>query len=76
VLGHLRAVGVVAADGWAEAVRDLACEQQLVTPMPAAGISCWRIDGDLVRWVALVMHGIQVGRFPIPTTVMRQQRAA
>jgi hypothetical protein len=34
LLGHLRAIGVVAADGWAESVRDLACEQQLVTPMP------------------------------------------
>src|SRR5215207_6323414 len=75
VLGHLRAIGVVVADGWAEPVRDLACEQQLVTPIPAAGVSCWRVDGDLVRWVELVTHGIQVGRFPIPAPVMRQQRA-
>ncbi|MDQ2996439.1 MAG: hypothetical protein M3R61_05205, partial [Chloroflexota bacterium] len=51
-LGHLRAIGVVAADGWAAAVRDLAIDQQLVTPLPAAGITCWRVDGTLVRWVA------------------------
>jgi hypothetical protein len=76
LLGHLRAIGVVAADGWAEAVRDLAIAEQLVTPMPAAGVRCWRIDGDLVRWVALITHGIQVGRFPISTSVVRQQRAA
>jgi hypothetical protein len=75
LLGHLRAIGVVVADGWAESVRDLACEQQLVTPTPAAGVTCWRVDGDLVRWVALITHGIQSNRFPIPATVMRQQRA-
>ncbi len=76
VLGHLRAIGVVVADAWAGPMRDLAIEQQLITPMPAAGVSCWRIDGDLVRWVALIAHGIQVGRFPIPVPAMRQQRAA
>jgi hypothetical protein len=75
LLGHLRAIGVVAADGWAEALCDLAIAQ-LVTPMPAAGVTCWRIDGDLVRWVALITHGVQVGRLPIPAPVMRQQRAA
>jgi hypothetical protein len=76
LLGHLRAIGVVAADGWAAAIRDLACEAQLVTPMPAAGVSCWRVDGDLVCWVELITHGIQSNRFPIPATGMRQQRAA
>ena len=76
LLGHLRAIGVVAADEWAAALCDLAIAQQLITPMPAAGVRCWRVDGDLVRWVALVTHGIQSSRFPIPTTVMRQQRAA
>src|SRR4051812_30990261 len=44
LLGHLRAIGVVAADGWAAAVRDLAIAQQLVTPIPSAGVACWRID--------------------------------
>jgi hypothetical protein len=67
---------VVAADGWAAAVRDLACEQQLITPMPAAGVTCWRIEGDLVRWIELIAHGIQSDRFPISVPVMRQQRAA
>ncbi len=76
LLGHLRAIGVVAADAWAEPMRDLAIAQQLITPMSAAGVNCWRIDGDLVRWVELVTHGIQVGRFPIPVPAMRQQRAA
>ena len=76
LLGHLRTIGVVAADGWAAAICDLAIEQQLITPLAAAGVTCWRIDSDLVRWVELVRHGIQVGRFPISATVMRQQRAA
>ena len=32
LLGHLRTIGVVVADGWATAIRDLACAAQLVTP--------------------------------------------
>src|SRR6266508_1623820 len=36
LLGHLRAIGVVVADPWAEMVRDLALDTQLVTPIPAA----------------------------------------
>ncbi len=77
LLGHLRAIGVVAADAWAEPVRDLAIEHQIVTPMPAAGVSCWRIEGDLVKWVELVKHGIQSQRFSIPVqTALPQQRAA
>jgi hypothetical protein len=76
LLGHLRAIGVVAADGWAAVLRDLAIEQQLVTPMPAAGVTCWRVDGDLVKWVELITQGVQSQRFPIPVPGMRQQRAA
>ena len=77
LLGHLRALGVVMADTWAEAVRDLALDVQLVVPMPAAGVTCWRIDGDLVKWIGLISHGIQRQRFPIPVqTTLPQQRAA
>jgi hypothetical protein len=76
LLGHIRSIGVVLADVWATAVRDLALEAQIVTPIPAAGITCWRLDGDLVRWVDLIKHGIQHQRFPIPEIVTRQQRAA
>jgi hypothetical protein len=77
LLGHLRAIGVVVADLWAEAVRNLALETQFVTPIPAAGITCWRVDGDLVKWVELVRHGIQSKRFPIQLqTGLQQQRAA
>jgi hypothetical protein len=67
---------VVLADVWATAVRDLALEAQLVTPIGAAGVKCWRVDGDLARWVELIKRGIQHQRFPIPDIVMRQQRAA
>jgi len=76
LLGHLRAIGVVAADGWAEAVRDLALDAQLVTPIPAAGVTCWRIDGDLVKWVELVTQGIQSKRFAIPIQIGREQQRA
>jgi hypothetical protein len=76
LLGHLRAIGVVAADAWADTVRDLALDAQLVTPIPAAGVTCWRIDGDLVKWVDLVRYGIQSRYFSIPQYATRQQRAA
>lgn len=77
LLGHLRAIGVVVADAWAEAVRNLALDAQLVTPIPAAGVRCWRIDGDLIKWVDLVRQGIQSQRFSIPVpTAVQQQRAA
>jgi len=76
LLGHLRAIGVVVADTWAEAVRDLALDTQLVMPIPAAGVKCWRIDGDLMKWVDLVRHGIQSKRFAIPVQSALQLRAA
>jgi hypothetical protein len=66
LLGHLRAIGVVVADGWAAAVCDLALDAGLVTPIPAAGVKCWRIDGDLIKWVDLVRQGVQSQRFSIP----------
>jgi hypothetical protein len=77
LLGHLRAIGVVVADAWAEMVRDLALDTQLVTPIPATGVTCWRIDGDLIKWVDLVKHGFQSRRFAISAqTALPQQRAA
>jgi hypothetical protein len=58
-------------------VRDLALDTQLVTSIPAAGVKCWRIDGDLAKWVDLIRHGIQSKRFAIPVQVaLPQQRAA
>lgn len=72
LLGHLRAIGVVVADAWAASVRDLALDAGLVTPIPAAGVRGWRIDGDLITWVELARHGVQSRRFAIST----QKRAA
>jgi hypothetical protein len=77
LLGHLSAIGVVVADTWAEAVRHLALDAQLVAPIPAGGLKCWRVDGDLIKWVELIRHGIQTKRFAIRVqTALQQQRAA
>jgi hypothetical protein len=76
LLGHLRAIGVVLADAWAETMRDLAIDAQLVTPIPAAGVRCWRIDRDLVKWVDLVRQGLQSNRFAIPVQAALPQRRA
>jgi hypothetical protein len=77
LLGHLRAIGVVIVDDWAEAMRDLAIDAQLVTSIPAAGVKCWRVDGDLLKWIQLVRHGIQSKHFAIPAqTILSRQRAA
>jgi hypothetical protein len=66
LLGHLRTIGVVVADDWAAEVRGLALDAGLVTPIPAAGVRGWRIDGDLTKWVDLIKQGIQSRRFAIP----------
>ena len=77
LLGHLRSIGVVLADGWAETTHDLALDAQLVMPIPAAGVTCWRVDGDLIKWVDLVRHGIQSKHFAVPVqAALPQQRAA
>lgn len=76
LLGHLRAIGVVVADAWAEMVRDLALDVQLVTPIPAAGVSCWRVDGDLIKWIELVRQGIRSRHFAIPVQANLPQRRA
>lgn len=77
LLGYLRAIGVVVADTWATSVCDLALDAQLVTPIPAAGVKCWRIDGNLIKWVDLIRQGILSRRFAIPAQIAHsQQRAA
>jgi hypothetical protein len=77
LLGHLRAIGVVVANAWAVTMRDLALDAQLVTPIPAAGVRCWRVDGDLLKWVDLVRQGVQSKHFAIPAQdTLPQQRAA
>jgi hypothetical protein len=76
LLGHLRAIGVVLADAWAETMRDLAIDAQLVTPMPAAGLTCWRIDGDLIKWVGLVRQGLQSKCLVVPVQAALPQRWA
>jgi hypothetical protein len=77
LLGHVRAIGGHNADAWATSLRDLAIDAQLVTPIPAAGVTCWRIDGDLINWVELIRHSIQSKRFTIPSLAeLPQQQAA
>jgi hypothetical protein len=73
----VRAIGGVTADAWATSLRDLALDAQLVTPVPAAGVTCWRIDGDLIKWVDLIRHGIQSKRFTLSSLAeLPQQQAA
>jgi hypothetical protein len=58
-------------------VRDLALDAQLVTSILSAGVTSWRIDADLIKWIELIRHGIQSRRFAIAVqTVVSQQRAA
>jgi hypothetical protein len=66
----------VVADAWAETVRDLALDARMVTPIPAAGVTCWRIDADLVKWVDLIRQGIESRRFAIPGQAASPQRRA
>ena len=53
-----------------------AIDAQLVTPIPATGVNCWRVDGDLLKWVKLVRHGIYSRRFRIPAAIASSQQCA
>ncbi len=65
-LGHLRALRVIHLPGWADALWRAGLEAHLIEPMPALGCRCWRLEGDLERWSALLTAGVQQGWLTAP----------
>jgi hypothetical protein len=65
-LGHLRALRVIHLPAWADALWHHGLEAQLIEPLPALGCRCWRVEGDLERWSALLSSGVQQGWLTAP----------
>jgi hypothetical protein len=65
-LGHLRALRVIHLSDWADALWAAGLEHHLIQPLPALGIRCWRLEGDLQRWSALLTDGVRHGWFRAP----------
>ena len=60
-LGHLRALRIIHLPHWADALWAAGLEQQLILSVPALGLRCWRLEGDLQRWSALLTAGVRQG---------------
>lgn len=60
-LGHLRALRVIHLPHWAERLWTAGLEAHLIAPQPALGVRCWRVEGDLQRWSALLSAGVRRG---------------
>ncbi|HLV99416.1 MAG TPA: hypothetical protein VKT82_12150 [Ktedonobacterales bacterium] len=65
-LGHLRALRVIHLPAWADALWRAGLDQHLIEPLPALGCRCWRLEGDLERWSALLSSGVQQGWLTAP----------
>lgn len=60
-LGQLRALRVIHATAWADALWLHGLEQGLIAPIPALGVRCWRLEGDLQRWGTFLSQGLKEG---------------
>lgn len=60
-LGQLRALRVIHAMAWAEALWQHGLEQALIVPLPALGVRCWSLEGNLLRWGAFLSQGLAEG---------------
>jgi hypothetical protein len=60
-LGHLRALRVIHLPTWADTLWTAGLDQHLIVPQLALGIQCWRLEGDLQRWSALLTQGVRQG---------------
>lgn len=60
-LGHLRALRVIHARAWADALWVHGLEQGLIAPRPALGVRCWLLSGHLQRWSTFLSQGLAEG---------------
>jgi hypothetical protein len=62
LLGHLRALRVVFLPHWADQLWGEGLAANLITPLPALGVSAWQIDSDQARWHQLVSEAVRAKR--------------
>jgi hypothetical protein len=61
-LGHLRALRVVFLPHWADALWQDGLAADLITPLPALGVSAWQLASDQTRWHELVSEAVRARR--------------
>jgi hypothetical protein len=49
---------------WADALWERGLAAELIKPLPALGLHCWLLSGDLVAWASLVGNGVREGWLP------------
>ncbi len=70
--GHLKGMQVVCLPEWEHLLWKAGrrvCKgegEALITPLPAIGLSAWKLDGDLRKWNDLVRQGRRAGWLPLP----------
>jgi hypothetical protein len=61
-LGHLRALRVVFLPHWADQIWAEGVAANLITPLPALGVTAWQIESDQARWQELVSEAVRARR--------------
>jgi hypothetical protein len=51
-------------DSWADALWEHGLAAHLITALPALGLCCWQLSGDLTAWATLVGNGVREGWLP------------
>jgi len=70
--GHLKGMQVVCLPEWEHLLWKAGSRKRrgeaeaLITPLPAIGLSAWKLDGDLRKWNDLVRQGRRAGWLPLP----------
>jgi acylphosphatase len=61
----LRKGSQAAVSQWGNHLWEQGNREGLITPVPALGIQCWKLTGNIVRWNDLVLAGVRSGQLPI-----------
>jgi hypothetical protein len=51
-------------DIWADTLWQHGLSTHLIMPLPALGLRCWQLSGDVTAWAALVGSGVREGWLP------------
>ena len=70
--GHLKGMQVVCLPEWEPLLWKAGCRKRggeaeaLITPLPAIGLSAWKLDSSLSKWNDLIRQGRRADWLPLP----------
>lgn len=70
--GHLKGMQVVCLPEWETLLWKAGSRKRsgepeaLISPLPAIGLSAWKLDGSLIKWNDLIRQGRRAGWLPLP----------